>query len=87
MTISIFGRSSNISDNKIDTFLFVQKPYLRTNYLESNIEEDINMKNRFKIKNLPCPQENSDAVSKSYVDKLFNDPSKVKKHWTHRFER
>ena len=26
---------------KIDTSLFVQKPYLRTNYLESNIEEDI----------------------------------------------
>ena len=36
------------------------------------------MKNQFKIKNLPCPQENSDAVFKSYVDNLFNDPSIVK---------
>ena len=33
------------------------------------------MKNQYKSKNLPCPQENSDAVCKSYVDNLFNDPS------------
>ena len=36
------------------------------------------MRNQYKIKNLPCPQENSDAVCKSYVDKLFNDPSRTK---------
>ena len=36
------------------------------------------MKNQFTIKKLPCPQENSDAVCKSYVDNLFNDPSIVK---------
>ena len=36
------------------------------------------MKNQFKIKNLPCPQENSDAVCKSYVDNLFNEPSILK---------
>ena len=33
------------------------------------------MKNQFKIKNLYCTQENSDAVCKSYVDNLFNDSS------------
>ena len=36
------------------------------------------MKNQFKIKNLTYPQENSDAVCKSYVDNLFNDPSILK---------
>ena len=41
MPINVFGDSnSNSSDNKIDTSLIVQKPYLRTNYVESNIEED-----------------------------------------------
>ena len=78
MPINVFGNSSNNSDKKIDTSLFVQKTYLRHNYIEANIEEDINMKNQFKIENLPCPQENSDAVCKSYVDNLFNDPSIVK---------
>ena len=75
MPINVFGNSSNNSENKIDTNLFVQKPYLRTNYIESNIEENINMKNQFKIKNLLYPEENSDAVCKSYVDSLFNDSS------------
>ena len=41
MTISVFGNSSNNCDKKIDTSLFVQKTYLRRNYIESNIEEDI----------------------------------------------
>ena len=36
------------------------------------------MKNKFKIKNLSSPEEISDAVCKSYVDNLFNDPSIVK---------
>ena len=34
----------------IDTSLFAQKPYLRTIYIESTIEEDINLKNQFKKK-------------------------------------
>ena len=50
MPINVFGNSSNNSDNKIDTSLFVQKPYLRTNYIESNIEEDIDLKNQFRTK-------------------------------------
>ena len=79
MPINVFGNSnSNNSDNKIDTLFFVQKPYLRTNYIEANIEEDINIKNQFKIKNLPCPQKNSDAVCKFYVDNFFNDSSILK---------
>ena len=80
MPINVFGNSSSSHDNgnKIDTSLFVQKPYLRTNYIEANIEEDIDMKKKLKIKNLPSAQENSDAVCKSYVDNLFNDPSIIK---------
>ena len=79
MPINVFGNSnSNNSDKKIDTNLFVRKPYLRTNYIEADMEENIDMKNQFKIKNLPCPQENSDAVCKSYVDNLSNDPSILK---------
>ena len=76
MPINVFGNSSSSHDNgnNIDTSLFVQKPYLRTNYIEANIGEDINMKKKFKIKNLSS-QENSDAVCKFYVDNLFNDPS------------
>ena len=41
MPINVFGNSSNNNDNRIDTSYFVQKLYLRTNYLKSNLEEDI----------------------------------------------
>ena len=41
MAINVFGKSSNNSDKKIGTSLFVQKPYLRTDYTEAKIEEDI----------------------------------------------
>ena len=78
MPINVFGNSSNNSENKIDTSLFVQKAYLRTNYIESNIEEDIDLKNQYRIKNLPDPISIREAASKNYVDKLFNDPSILK---------
>ena len=51
MPINVFGYSnSNDIGNEIDTSLFVQKPYLRTNYLESNIKENIHLKNQFNLK-------------------------------------
>ena len=78
MPINVFGNSSNNSDNKIDTSLFVQKPYLRTNYIESNIEEDIDLKNQYRIKNLPDPVSVGEPVSKQYVDNKFDDPSIIK---------
>ena len=79
MPIKVFGNSSsNSSGNKIDTTLFVKKPYLRTNYIESNIEEDIDLKTQFKIKNLPDPTEIHDACNKNYVDAKFNDSTIVK---------
>ena len=38
--MNAFGNSSINSENEIDTSLFFQKPFSRTNYIESNIEED-----------------------------------------------
>ena len=78
MPINIFGHSSNNSQIKFDTSLFVQKPYLRANYLESNIEDDIDLKNQYRIKNIPNPTNIQDACTKNYADNLFNDPSIVK---------
>ena len=78
MPIIVFGNSSKNSDNKIHTSLFVQKPYLRNNYIESNIEEDIDLKNRIRIKKLPDPISIREAASTNYVDNLFNNPSILK---------
>ena len=78
MRINLFRSSnSNDIDNKIDTSLFVQKPYLRSNYIEANIE-DIDLKNQYRIKNLPDPKSIRDAASKNYVDNEFNDLSIIK---------
>ena len=79
MPINVFGNSSSSnSGNKIDTSLFVKKPYLRTNYIESDIEEDFDLKNQFRIKNLPDPTEINDACNKNYVDTKFSDSTKIK---------
>ena len=75
MPINVFGNSLNNSDNKIDTSLFVKKPYLRTNYIESNIEEDLDLKNQFRIKNLPDPISIQEAASKNYVDNMLDESS------------
>ena len=36
------------------------------------------MRTQFIMQNLPCPQENSDAVCKYYVDSGSIDPSKIR---------
>ena len=71
MPIKVFGNSSNNPDNKIDTSLGVQRPYLRTNYIERNIEEDIDLKNHYRAKNLPDPTSIRDAYCKNYAENLF----------------
>ena len=79
MPINVFRNSnSNENGNKTDTNLFVQKPYLRTNFIEANIEEDIDLKNQYRIRNLPDPISIREPASKNYVDKLFNDPTIIK---------
>ena len=75
---NVFGIFSNNSDNKIDTSLFVQKLYLRTKCIEANIEEDIDLKGQYGIKNLPGPISIQEPASKNYVDKKFNDLSILK---------
>ena len=77
MPINVFG-NSNSNDSKIDTSFFLQKPYLRTNYIESNIEEDIDLKNQYRIKNSRDPISIGDPVSKKYVDNTFIDPSNIR---------
>ena len=75
MPINVFGNSNsnNDSGNKIDTSLFVQKPYLRTNYIEKNIEEDIDQKNQYRIKNVPDPISIREVCNKNYVDNIFKN--------------
>ena len=80
MLINVFRNSSNNSDNENDTSLFVQKPFSRTNYIESNFEQEIDVKNEFRIKILPDPISIQEAASKNYVDNLLNDPSIVKNY-------
>ena len=65
---------------KISTPLNSQKTYLRTNFIETNNKEDIDMKNQTKLKNLPTPIDLHQNTPKSYVDNKFNDPSITKKH-------
>ena len=77
MLINAFGNSSNNSEHKIDTSLFVQKPYLRTNYIEANIE-GIDLKNQFRNKKLPDRISIREAASKNCFDSLLNDPSIIK---------
>ena len=80
MTINVCGNNSSSHDNgnKIDTSLFVQKLYLRTSFIESDREEDIDLRNQYRIKNLLDPISIREAASKNYVDNKFNDPSTIK---------
>ena len=49
MPINVFRNSSH-DNNKIDANLFVQKPYMRTNYIEANIEADIDLRKQYRNK-------------------------------------
>ena len=78
MPINVFGNSSHDNNNKIDTSLFVQRPYLRANYIEANIEEDIDLKNRYRIINLPEPTNLQDACNKNYINIAIDESSLVR---------
>ena len=46
MPIDVFGKSSNNTEIKFDTTQFVQKAYLRTTYIEANIEAHRDLKDQ-----------------------------------------
>ena len=73
MPINVFGNSSNNNDNTIDTSLLVKKPYLRSNYIESDIDHDINLKTQYKIKHLLDPKNDEDGVNNIYIDNKIAD--------------
>ena len=69
MPINVFRNSNSKNNgNTIDTSLFVQRFYLRTNFIESHTEEDIDLKKQYRNKNLPFPISIGEAASKDYVD-------------------
>ena len=51
---------------------------MRLNYIESNIEEDIDVKNQFRMKNSPNLNSIRETASMNYFDSLFYDPTKSK---------
>ena len=63
MPINVFGDSSNNSEYKIDTSLFVQKHYLRTKCTESCLEGGTDLKSHYRIENLPDPISIREAAS------------------------
>ena len=72
MIIVLHSSSSHDNGKKTDTSLFVQRPYLRSEYIEADIEENIDSKNQFKTKNLPDLFGIREGVSKDDVDNKIN---------------
>ena len=70
MRLNVFGSTSESSEKKIYTSLFVQKPYLRTDYIESDIEENTDLKSQFRTEKIPHPDSIHHAGSKNYVVNL-----------------
>ena len=73
MPINVFGNFLNNSENKIDTSRFVQKSYLRSNYIETDLDHDINLKNQYRIINLADPVNDLDGTNKTYADTKMTD--------------
>ena len=63
---------------KVDTSSVVQESYLGTKYLESKIEDKIDLENQIRIKIFPDPTNFREAASKLVVKSKLNDPSITK---------
>ena len=68
MPINVCRCTLGYNEHEIDTSMFVQKPFSRTNYIGSKIEEDIDLKNNFRFKDLPNPFSIREAASKTYAE-------------------
>ena len=69
MPINVFGNTSNNSKKRTDTSLFVQKPYLRNEnlHIESHKKIDRDIKNQYRIRNLPDYLNNKEAAAKNML--------------------
>ena len=67
MRLSQLDSRSGLISTTLDTFSFVQKPYLCTIYIESKIEEDIDIETRFEIGSLFSAVDYEDIVTKFNV--------------------
>ena len=57
-----------ITETKFNLWTIVQKPYLGTKYIESNTDEDIDMKKQIKVRSLPDDSSDNGNAQKFYVD-------------------
>ena len=74
MPINVFGSSLSSNDNhKIDLSQYARKSYIRSNYIETDIDHDINLKNQYRIINIANPINNKDAINKIYIDTKVAD--------------
>ena len=67
----VFGSTSLNTENRIDTSLFVQGLYLTTHYLESDFDEDFDLKNRSKFKTLLDINSDNQAAIEKHVFSMF----------------
>ena len=63
LLINLEGRPINRDTKTNIKTSDVTKSYIRDNYIESEMEENINMRNQYYIKNLPNPINSNDCVS------------------------
>ena len=76
MPINVFGNSSSSNDNnnnKIDLCQYARKSFIRSNYIEADIDHDINLKNQYRIINTLQPNIDNDIVNKIYIDNKIAD--------------
>ena len=51
----------------------MQRSYLRSNYIESDLDHDINIKSQYRILNLPDPINDKDGINKIYIETKIAD--------------
>ena len=75
VAIKVLGSTSRKTENEIDTSSFVQRPSLRTSYIENISEEAYENKNQLRVKSLPDSFNFREAILIFFVHKNFHDPS------------